>query len=180
MSKRPVWIDCDPGVDDAVAMLLANWLPELDIVGISTVAGNATLPVTTENALKICDLMKKNYPVYPGAERPLMREYEAGESFHGPDGLGGARLQEPSRRAESLPAWDAIYEAARQSEGRLELVTLGPLTNIAIALGKYPELGRGQRFSVRVSQVASQQQKPPAFHQRNLRLGAGGALISSF
>ena len=80
MNRIPVWIDCDPGVGDAVAMLLANWLQELDIVGISTVAGNATLPITTENALKICDLMKKNYPVFAGADRPLMREYEAGES----------------------------------------------------------------------------------------------------
>ena len=162
MNRIPVWIDCDPGVDDAVAILLANWLPELDIVGISTVAGNATLPITTENALKICNLMKKNYPVFSGADRPLMREYEAGESFHGPDGLGGARLQEPSRRAESLPAWDAIYEAARQSEGRLELVTLGPLTNIAIALGKYPELPRYLRRIVLMGGSATRGNCTPA------------------
>lgn len=142
MKQMPVWIDCDPGVDDAVAILLAHRMPETDIVGISTVAGNAALPVTTENALKLCDLMGKSYPVYRGADRPLMRDYEAGESFHGPDGLGGAKLPEPSGRALETPAWDAIYEAARQSEGRLELVALGPLTNIAIALGKYPDLPR--------------------------------------
>lgn len=162
MNKIPVWIDCDPGVDDAAALLLADWLPELEIVGISTVAGNATLPITTENALKICDLMKKNYPVFAGADHPLMREYDAGESFHGADGLGGARLPEPSRRAQTLPAWDAIYEAARQSEGGLELITLGPLTNIAIALGKYPELPRYLRRIVLMGGSATRGNCTPA------------------
>ena len=140
MNKLPVWIDCDPGVDDAAAIVLADWLEELNIVGISTVAGNAVLELTTKNALQICDLLKRDYPVFRGADHPLMRPYEAGESFHGADGLGGAELPKPSREAQSLPAWDAIYETAKQHGGRLELITLGPLTNIAIALCKYPDL----------------------------------------
>ena len=124
MKRIPVWIDCDPGVDDAAAIVLANALPELEVLGISTVAGNAPLPLTTENALKICDLIGKDYPVHPGADKPLLREYEYGESFHGADGLGGAFLPAQRRSAEKLPAWDAIYEAATTCVGKMELITL--------------------------------------------------------
>ena len=140
MDRIPVWIDCDPGVDDAAALVLADRLPELEVLGISTVAGNAPLSLTTENALKICDLMEKDYPVYPGADKPLMREYEYGESFHGRDGLGGAKLPAPRREAETLPAWDALYEQAKACGGKLELIALGPLTNVAIALAEHPDL----------------------------------------
>lgn len=140
MAKLPIWIDCDPGVDDAAALLLAHWQEETEIVGISTVSGNAYVDQTTENALKLCDLMGASYPVYRGAEKPLFREYHDGAEFHGKNGFGGAELPEPSREAEHLPAWDGLYEAAKRYEGSLELVTLGPLTNIAIALGKHPDL----------------------------------------
>lgn len=140
MKTYPIWIDCDPGVDDAAALLLAHAQEETEIVGISTVSGNAYVDQTTENALKLCDLMGASYPVYRGAEKPLFREYHDGAEFHGKNGLGGAELPEPSREAERLPAWDGLYEAAKRYEGSLELVTLGPLTNIAIALGKHPDL----------------------------------------
>ena len=140
MANHPIWIDCDPGVDDAAALLLAHWQEETDIVGISTVSGNAYVDQTTENALKLCDLMGAYYPVHRGAEKPLFRAYHDGAEFHGKNGLGGAELPEPSREAEQLPAWDGLYEAAKRYEGSLELVTLGPLTNIAIALGKHPDL----------------------------------------
>lgn len=142
MNKLPVWIDCDPGVDDAAALLLAHWQEETEIVGISTVSGNVHVEKTTENALKLCGLMGADYPVYRGADKPLLREYHDGAEFHGADGLGGAVLPEPVRTAEKLPAWDGLYEAAKRYGGALELVTLGPLTNIAIALGKHPELPR--------------------------------------
>lgn len=140
MNTIPVWIDCDPGVDDAAALVLADRLPELELLGISTVAGNAPLSLTTENALKICDLTGTDCPVYPGADKPLLREYEYGESFHGRDGLGGAKLPAPRRKAEIIPAWDALYEQAKTCGGKLELITLGPLTNIAIALAEHPDL----------------------------------------
>lgn len=140
MANYPIWIDCDPGVDDAAALLLAHAQEETEIVGISTVSGNAYVDQTTENALKLCDLMGASYPVYRGAEKPLLRPYHDGAEFHGKNGLGGAELPEPSREAEQLPAWDGLYEAAKRYEGSLELVTLGPLTNIAIALGKHPDL----------------------------------------
>lgn len=139
MNQIPVWIDCDPGVDDASALLLANRLEALKIVGISAVSGNVALSATTTNALKICELMGEDYPVYPGANKPFAREYEVGESFHGPDGLGGAVLPDPKKKLEDKPAWDAMYEAAKAYGGKLELITLGPLTDVAIALAKYPD-----------------------------------------
>lgn len=138
--KLPVWIDCDPGIDDAAAIILAHALPELDIVGISTVAGNAPLSVTTANALKLGDLLGADYPVYAGATKPLLKPYEDGAEFHGADGLGGASLPESKRSAQTQSAWAGLYQAAKQYAGELELVTMGPLTNVAIALETYPEL----------------------------------------
>lgn len=140
MDRIPVWIDCDPGVDDAAALLLAHALPNLEIVGISAVAGNVPLPQTTENALKLCDLMGAEYPVYAGAEKPLFRTYADGKEFHGENGLGNVSLPAPARKAEALPAWDGLWAAAERFGGALTLITMGPLTNIAIALAKYPRL----------------------------------------
>ncbi len=138
--KIPVWVDCDPGIDDAGAILMAHSLEALQIVGISTVAGNAPLEVTTKNALKLGDLVGAAYPVYAGAEKPLFKPYEDGADFHGADGFGGASLPESARCAEEQNAWDGLYAAAKAHAGELELVTMGPLTNVAIALEKYPAL----------------------------------------
>lgn len=140
MNPLPIWIDCDTGTDDAVALLVAHRLLTLEIVGISTVAGNVALDKTTRNTLKICDLMGADYPVYPGAAQPWIRPYADASAFHGADGLGGAVLPEPSRSAEQEAAWDALYRAAQQHPGRLELVVTGPMTNAATALAKYPQL----------------------------------------
>ena len=107
----------DTGVDDAIALLTAHRQPGLEIVGLSTVAGNVTLGHTTENTLKICGLMGADYPVYPGAPGPLRREREDASSFHGADGLGGAMLPAPRRAPEQMPAWDALYEAAARMPG---------------------------------------------------------------
>ncbi len=140
MNTIPVWIDCDTGVDDAVALLVAHRRQALKIVGISTVAGNVPLEKTTRNTLKLCDLMGADYPVFPGAAQPWIRPYADAAAFHGADGLGGAELPEPSRNAEQEAAWDAIFRAADQYEGRLVLVVTGPMTNAATALAKYPRL----------------------------------------
>ena len=142
MSRIPVWIDCDTGVDDAAALLTAHRLDALEIVGISTVAGNMALDRTTRNTLKVCELMGADYPVFPGAERPWRRPYEDASKFHGADGLGGAALQEPKRAAQEEAAWDALFRAAEAYAGRLEVVTIGPLTNLATALVKYPQLAK--------------------------------------
>ena len=142
MSRIPVWIDCDTGVDDAAALLTAHRLDALEIVGISTVAGNVALDRTTRNTLKVCELMGADYPVFPGAERPWRRPYEDASKFHGADGLGGAALPEPKRAAQEEAAWDALFRAAEAYAGRLEVVTIGPLTNLATALVKYPQLSK--------------------------------------
>ena len=140
MNKFPVWIDCDPGVDDSAAIILASDLKKLDILGISTVAGNTPLSKTTANALKLGDLVGKPYPVYAGADRPLIRPYLDGSDFHGADGLGTASLPPTERQPEEEKAWDGLYAAAKANPGTLELITMGPLTNIAIALETYPDL----------------------------------------
>ena len=103
MAEHRIWFDCDTGVDDAIALLTAHRQPGLEIVGLSTVAGNVTLDHTTENTLKICGLMGADYPVYSGAPGPLRREREDASSFHGADGLGGAVLPAPRRAPERRP-----------------------------------------------------------------------------
>lgn len=140
MKRIPVWIDCDTGLDDAAALLVANRMENLEILGLSTVSGNVALEKTTRNTLKICDLMGADYPVHPGAARPWLREYRDASLFHGADGLGGAALPEPSRKPEAETAWDAIYRAALARPGELALIVTGPLTNAATAIAKYPRL----------------------------------------
>lgn len=162
MNKIPVWIDCDPGVDDAAALLLAHGLPELEIVGISTVAGNAPLCRTVSNALKLCDLMSAAYPVYAGAEKPLLRPYVDGSDFHGADGLGGAALPESKREKEALPAWDALAKEAARREGELTLITMGPLTNVAITLAKHPDTARWLKRIVMMCGSATRGNRTPA------------------
>lgn len=140
MKRIPIWIDTDPGVDDAAAILVAHRSPALQIVGISTLAGNAPLGVTTHNALALCAFLGADYPVYRGAAQPWLRPYLCGADFHGADGMGGYRLPEPTHEAEKLPMWDALRAAAEASEEPLTVVTLGPLTNLATAFAKYPDL----------------------------------------
>lgn len=140
MAKIPVWFDCDTGVDDATALLLANTLDSLEIVGISSVAGNVPVEFVVENNIKICDLMKVKYPVYAGATKPLFKEYRDARFFHGHNGIGDASLPNPSYSCEKIAAWDALHEAALKYKGALEVVAVGPLTNIAIAITKYPDL----------------------------------------
>lgn len=140
MSKLPVWIDCDTGVDDAVALILASGLKELEIVGVSTVAGNVELEKTTANTLRVRDLVGASWPVYRGAAQPWLRPYHSATLFHGVDGLGGATLPDPKGCVEPEAAWDAMYAAAKARPGELEMVCVGPLTNLANAFVKYPTL----------------------------------------
>lgn len=138
--KIPVIIDCDPGCDDAVALLLAFRCPELDIRGITTVSGNVSLDKTTYNALRLVELIGADVPVHAGADRPLLREPTYAPHVHGEDGLQGACLPAPKRPTSGKRAWDAIYEEAVAQDGKLQLIAVGPLTNLAIALRKYSDL----------------------------------------
>ena len=138
--KIPIWIDCDTGTDDTVAIMLAHALPELQIIGLSAVAGNSLLCNTFPNTRRVVHLLGADDPVYPGAERPLVREPHVAGAFHGENGLGNVQLPLPDTAPEQTPAWDALYAAAKRMPGELRLVATGPLTNVAIALTKYPNL----------------------------------------
>ena len=93
----PIWIDCDTGTDDTVAIMLAHALPELQIVGLSAVAGNSLLCNTFPNTRRVVHLLGADYPVYPGAERPLVREPHVAGAFHGENGLGNVQLPRSRR-----------------------------------------------------------------------------------
>ena len=144
MSKKPVWIDTDAGVDDAVALLTAVYLEReglLEIRGVSAVCGNAKLERTFENARNVlCLAGREEIPVFSGAGKPLLVELSTAAYVHGEDGLGGAVIPPSPAGRESMPAWDALYRSARECAGELELILLGPETNAAIALRKYPDL----------------------------------------
>ena len=140
MNRIPVWFDTDIGVDDAAAFLVLNKLPQLVLKGISAVAGNVELDFTYPNARNICALAKSYYPVYKGAAKPLFRELHTAHDIHGPEGLGRAKLPVSDAPHTTIPAWDAIHEAAVEAGGELQIIAVGPLTNIAITIAKYPDL----------------------------------------
>ncbi len=140
--RRPIIIDTDPGQDDAVAILLALASPELEVLGITAVAGNVPLPLTEKNARKVCELAgRPDMPVYAGASRPLMRPLVTAEYVHGKTGLDGPELPEPTMPLQDKHAVDFIVETLLEREaGTVTLCPLGPLTNIALALIRAPEI----------------------------------------
>lgn len=141
-TQRAIIIDTDPGQDDAIAILLALASPELDIRGITAVAGNVPLALTESNARKICELAgKPQTPVYAGAARPLVRPLVTAEYVHGKTGLDGPKLPEPKMPLQDKFAVDFIVETIRQSPDKsITLCALGPLTNIALALVIAPDI----------------------------------------
>lgn len=137
---KRLWIDTDTASDDAVAILMALRWPDVHVEGISVVAGNVPLEMCSRNARYTVELCGKQTPVYEGAPRPLLREPYWAFFFHGPDGMGGMNYPEPKRPAEPMPAVEAIIKAFRESPGEITLVTLGPLTNIALAISIAPDI----------------------------------------
>ena len=140
--SRPVLIDADPGCDDAVAILLALERPELDVVGIATAHGNATVADATANARGILELVDRTgVPIAKGADRPLNVALETAEHIHGEGGIRGP-LPEPTPATEPADAHAAqfIVERARAHEGELVLAAVAPLTNVALAHALEPEL----------------------------------------
>lgn len=140
--KREIIIDTDPGQDDAIALLLALASTELDVLGITSVAGNVPLALTTKNVLKVCELAdRSNTKVYVGSERPMQRELFTAEYVHGATGLNGAQLPEPSMSVQQPHAVDFIIETILSRPNKsVTLCTLGPLTNVGQALLKAPEI----------------------------------------
>jgi inosine-uridine nucleoside N-ribohydrolase len=134
-------LDCDPGHDDAIALLLALASPEVNLLGVTAVSGNQTLEKTTANAIRVLDHVgRREIPVAAGADRPLVRERHVAAEVHGETGLDGPDLPPPSREPEPAHAIDWIATTLTASESPITLVPTGPLTNIALFLARYPEL----------------------------------------
>jgi pyrimidine-specific ribonucleoside hydrolase len=137
-------LDCDPGHDDALAIALACGSPGLEVLGITTVAGNAGIERTTDNALRVLTLLgRTDIPVGRGAERPLVREPVIQERFHGASGIDGAELPEAAAPASPLAAIELLAEIVRGAPRPVTLVPTGPLTNIALFLRAFPGLCDG-------------------------------------
>ena len=140
--KQKLIIDTDPGQDDAVAILLALASPELDLLGITTVAGNVPLALTQENARKICDLAgRTDMPVFAGADAPLARPLVTAEHVHGRTGLDGPVLPPPVTPLQDRHAVDFLIETIRTEDANsVTIAPVGPLTNIAMALRQAPDI----------------------------------------
>jgi len=140
--RRAIIIDTDPGQDDALAILLALASPELEVLGITAVAGNVPLALTEKNVRKICELAgKPETKVFAGAIRPLVRDLVTAEYVHGKTGLDGPDLPEPTMPLQDQHGVDFIVETLRErGDGAVTLCTLGPLTNVALALIRAPDI----------------------------------------
>ena len=147
MRKRQIIIDCDPGLDDAVALLLAFAATDrLDVLGITTVAGNVRGGLTFRNARIIRDVagLDRNVPVRAGAPRPLVRDPVTAEDFHGTTGLGGLDLPKPKGRASRQHGVNFLIKTLRATRGfPATLVVTGPMTNVALALTMAPDIAEG-------------------------------------
>ena len=142
MRKIPLIIDCDPGIDDCYAIALAHSNPNYEVVAITPVAGNVESEFTRYNSLCLREVFNMDTTkIAYGATKPLVKAYKpAPEEVHGKGGIGGIVLPKPTKLPEEKPAWDVIYEEAVKHNGELVLIALGPLTNIALTLRKYPDL----------------------------------------
>jgi inosine-uridine nucleoside N-ribohydrolase len=158
----PIVIDCDPGHDDAIAILLALASPEVELRGISTVAGNQTLDKTTRNALKVLELAgRTDIPVHAGADRPFVRERDVAAHVHGESGLDGPDLPPPSTHAQDQHAVDYLAEQIRGRNGKITLVATGPMTNIGLLFAMYPD-ARPERIVLMGGSVGEGNRTPAA------------------
>ena len=135
----PVLIDCDPGHDDAIALLLALASPEVDVLGVTTVCGNSTLDKTTANAIRVLEFVDRgDVPVAAGADRPLVREAFIAAYVHGESGMDGPELPPPQGQPIAAHAVDFLAERILASPEPVTLVPIGPLTNVALLLARHP------------------------------------------
>jgi len=139
--KHKIILDCDPGHDDAIAILLAAHHPEIDLLAITTLAGNQSLEKTTRNALKVCSLADiHDVPVARGMDRPLVRPAKHAPDIHGESGMDGPHIPEPTIEAAPRHAVDLLIDLLMNSDGDITLVPTGPLTNIAAAIRQQPAI----------------------------------------
>jgi purine nucleosidase len=160
---RKILIDCDPGHDDAMAIWLAHGSPEVELVGITTVAGNHTLEKVTLNARRVCTVARiTGVPIAAGCERPLVRELTIAPMTHGTSGLDGTDFPEPTVPLSDLHAVDLIIELVMASPGEITLVPTGPLTNIALALRREARLATSVREVVLMGGAYTRGNSTPA------------------
>ncbi len=146
MTSIPIIVDCDPGIDDTIALLTAFVSPELEILGITPVCGNQPLERTVRNALQVCELGERtDIPVFAGCFRPMFRDPIHGQ-FHGKTGLGNTVLPEPVKTVEKKSAVDFLIDtlmAAAELNKRVTICCLGPMTNLAVALRMNAQIAEG-------------------------------------
>jgi inosine-uridine nucleoside N-ribohydrolase len=162
MTPTPIILDCDPGHDDAIALLLALASPEIELVGVTTVSGNQTLDKTTGNALRVLELAgRTDIPVHAGADRPFVRERDVAAHVHGESGLDGPDLPPPSTHAQDQHAVDYLAEQIRGRNGKITLVATGPMTNIGLLFAMYPD-ARPERIVLMGGSVGEGNRTPAA------------------
>lgn len=140
MEKTKIILDCDPGHDDAVAIMLAGKSPAIDLLGITVVAGNQTLEKTVRNALNVTAWLDIDVPVYGGCGQPMIREKMIAGDIHGESGLDGPVFPSLEKEAEDMHAVDFIIRTLMASDGDITMVTTGPMTNLAMAMRMEPRI----------------------------------------
>jgi inosine-uridine nucleoside N-ribohydrolase len=162
VSATPILLDCDPGHDDAIALLLALASPEVELLGVTTVAGNQTLDKTTANAIRVLEFSgHTDIQVAAGAERPLLREAYVAAEVHGETGLDGPDLPPPQSEPVAQHAVDFLAERIRSSERPVTLIPMGPLTNVALLLALHPD-ARPERIVLMGGAIAEGNVTPAA------------------
>lgn len=136
---RKIIIDTDTGSDDAVALMMALKSDDVDILAITTVCGNVPQNLATQNALMTVEVCDSDVKVYPGAVKPLFRNLVTAVNVHGDDGMGDLDLIHPTKKSENINAVDKILELIKKYPNEIEIVSLGPVTNLALAILKEPE-----------------------------------------
>jgi ribosylpyrimidine nucleosidase len=141
MEQRKIILDCDPGHDDAIAIMLAAKSPALDLLGITVVAGNQTLDKTLINALNVCEFLDLDVPVYKGCGQPMIRDKQViAPEIHGESGLDGPQFGALKKKAEPQHAVNYIVDTVLASDGDVTIVTTGPMTNLAMAMRLNPDI----------------------------------------
>jgi len=162
MTPTPIILDCDPGHDDAIALLLALASPEVELVGVTTVSGNQTLDKTTANALRVLEFAgRSDIPVYAGADRPFVRARDVAAHVHGESGLDGPDLPPPTKSPGAQHAVEFIADQIRARAGKLTLVPTGPLTNVGLLCALHPD-ARPERIVLMGGSIGEGNRTPAA------------------
>lgn len=176
MTQRII-LDCDPGHDDAIAILLARGCPDVELLAITTVAGNQSLDKTTLNARRICTVANiYDVPIYAGCDRPLMRPLMVAADIHGVSGLDGPKWEEPDVKTADEHAVDYLVRTLMRSDGDITLVPTGPLTNIAMAVRREPRIVKYVREIVLMGGAYTRGNVTPAA-EFNMRVDPEAAAI---